>query len=58
MIVNRGKININIRVCGFDRVLLSMDGSIGGLFLFVKGSFALKSKGWRCDWEREVEQPG
>jgi hypothetical protein len=31
-----------------------MDGSIGGLFLLVKGYLALKSRGWRCDWEREV----
>jgi 3-hydroxyacyl-CoA dehydrogenase len=33
-----------------------MDGSIGGLFLLVKGYYAAKSRGWRCDWEREVEQ--
>jgi hypothetical protein len=23
--------------------------------LLVKGYFALKSRGWRCDWEREVK---
>jgi 3-hydroxyacyl-CoA dehydrogenase len=33
-----------------------MDGSIGGLFLLVKGYYASKSRGWRCGWEREVEQ--
>jgi hypothetical protein len=27
----------------FDKVLLSMDGSIGGLFLPVKGYYASKS---------------
>ena len=39
----------------FDKVLLSVDGSIGGLFLLVKGYNASKSRGWRCGWEREVE---
>jgi len=33
-----------------------MAGSIGGLFLLVKGYFTSKNRGWRCDWEREVEQ--
>ena len=32
-----------------------MGGSIGGLFLPVNGYFALKNRGWRCDWEKEVE---
>ena len=31
-----------------------MGGSIGGLFLPVKGYFASKSRGWRCGWERMV----
>ena len=38
----------------FDKVLLSMVGSIGGWFLLVKGYFASKSRGWQCGWEREV----
>jgi hypothetical protein len=33
-------------VNAFYKVLLSMDGSIGGLFLLVKGEFASKSRGW------------
>jgi hypothetical protein len=40
----------------FDKVLLYTDGSIGGLFLPVKGYYASKSRGWRFDWEREVER--
>ena len=31
----------------FDKALLSMGGSIGGLFLLVKGYFTSKSRGWR-----------
>jgi len=38
-----------------EKVLLSMDGTIGGLFLYVNGYFESKSWGWRCHWEREVE---
>ena len=37
-------------------MLLSMDESIGGLFLLVKGYLASKSSGWRCDWKREVDE--
>jgi hypothetical protein len=33
-----------------------MDRSIGGLFLLVNGYLASKSRNWRCDWERKVEQ--
>jgi hypothetical protein len=40
----------------FDKVLLSMDRSIGGLFLLVKGYYASQSRGWRCGWEREIER--
>jgi hypothetical protein len=40
----------------FDKLLLSIVGSIGGLFLLVKGYYASKSRDWRCDWEREVER--
>jgi hypothetical protein len=32
-----------------------MDGSIGRLFLLVKGYSASKIRDWRCDWERETE---
>jgi NNP family nitrate/nitrite transporter-like MFS transporter len=40
----------------FDKALLSMDGSIGGLFLPVKGYYAAKSRGWRCNWRRKVDR--
>jgi hypothetical protein len=40
----------------FDKILLAMDGSIGGVFLLVKGYFASKSRGWQCGWEREVKR--
>jgi len=33
-----------------------MDGSIGGLFLVVKGYMASKSRNWRCGQERGVER--
>ena len=39
-----------------DKTLLSRSRSIGGLFLLVKGYLASKSRGWRCGWERKVEQ--
>ena len=39
----------------FDKILLLMDGSIGGLFLLVNEYLASKSRGWRCDWERKTE---
>ncbi len=48
--------NLSISLEFIDKALLSMDGSIGGLFLLVKGYYASKSRGWRCDWEREVER--
>jgi hypothetical protein len=32
-----------------------MGGTIGGLFLLVKGYVVSKSRGWRCGWEREKE---
>ena len=38
----------------FDKVLISMAGCIGELFLFVKGYFASKNRGWRYDWEKEA----
>jgi hypothetical protein len=40
----------------FDKVLLLMGRSIGGLFLFVKGHFAPKNRGWRCGWVRHVDR--
>ncbi len=40
----------------FDKVLLLMGRSIGGLFLFVKGYFAPKNRGWRCGWIRHVDR--
>jgi hypothetical protein len=39
-----------------DKTLLSSGLSIGGLLLLVNGFFASKSRGWRCRWEKEVEQ--
>ena len=44
----------HVFITGFDKVLLSMNGNIDGLFLLVNGYFASKSRGWRCDWEREA----
>jgi len=38
------------------KTLLFDKGSIGWLFLPVKGYLASKSKVWRCRWERVVER--
>jgi hypothetical protein len=39
-----------------DRIFITMDQSIGVLFLLVKGYLASKSRDWRCDWEGKVGQ--
>jgi len=49
MIVNLGKININISVSGFYKALLLIDGTIGRLFLLVKGDLGFKKQGLRSE---------
>jgi len=44
MINNRDKINFNIRVFCFYKAMLLMHGSIGRLFLLVKGDLGIKKQ--------------
>jgi len=49
MINNCGKINTNISVPGFYKTLLLIDGTIGRLFLLVKGDLDIKKQGLRSE---------
>ena len=48
-------LDYSILPIAFDKTLLSMGESIGGLFLPVKGYFGFEKQGWRCGWERKEE---
>jgi hypothetical protein len=56
----KGKNMKCIKSVWIDKALLSRGGSIEGAVLACQRIFCIyfasKSRGWRCDWEREVEQ--
>jgi hypothetical protein len=51
-----GSADSGIFLIFFDKVLLPRGRSIGRLLLLFKGDFAMRSRSWLCDWEREEQQ--